>query len=311
METIKIFISYQWETESSLIALLERSLQQLENAELLIDKNFIDHEDPDLRDKVKDKIKECHCVLVPLTSMMNSKEVACELTWAYAHFKDIIILQDSRKKNEDVPKYLSFLSHKLRLKYTDENNLIDELEQKIRAKTIDYYEDKMPGGLLSLIDNTRSIFSQKNNHLNFQKDLARKIIAEANEEIENIKNNQYNTDVGIEKNFLIRAKAIFENSTKVYAASVDKISTFWEKKSNYILARDYIKSQPKNTIRVFIFSSAKEANKYVNILHTHHMQYGQDNGKCSRQGGVFICSRDSYSKLLSQFLIENTFLSRV
>jgi hypothetical protein len=304
MEKIKVFISYQWKSESSLIALLERTLKQLKNVDLLIDKNFVDYEDPDLRDKIKKKIKKCHCVLVPLTSMMESVEVACELTWAYAHFKDIIILQDSQKEGEDVPRYLSFLSNKLKLRYTSDSNLIDQLETTLESKTIDYYENKIPKGLLSLIDNTRWGFSHSNNRLNFQKDLTRKIIEEANEEIQKVNNNQYDTDVGIEKNFLIRAKAIFENSTKVYAASVDKISTFWEKRSNYVLARDYIKCQPKKTIRVFVFSSAKEANKYVNILHAHHVQYGQENGEYSQQGGVFICSRDSYSKLLSRFLMD-------
>ena len=294
MKKIKVFFSYDWDTELNLRNLIEEGFKQLNNVELIVDKKIVDYTHPDLYVKIRDEINRSHCVLVSLSSMNESIQVACELTRANSRFKEIIIIEDIRKNNESVPNYLSFLSNKLRLKYENESHLIALLKETFQNKTTEDFEKSLPNELFQLVDNLESIYLK--NKFTFRKDLTKNIINEAREEISNLYRYEYNTNVGIEKNFLIRAKPIFENATKVYAVSVDQVSTFWEKTNNEKLALEYIKSQPKDTIRLFVFSSAKDAHRYVNILQAHHSRYGE-------QGRVYLCSRDSYKKFIDKFIL--------
>lgn len=255
MDKIKVFISYNWESEKELIKLIADGLKPLGNVELLIDEHFISPNDRDLYVKVKEKINESHCILVSLTSMNKSIQVACELTRAHARNKEIIIIQDERKTEERVPKYLSFLSNKLTLRYGSEHNLIEILREHFQNLTGKDFENITVNEVFSLVGTIENLYSE--NTLNFQKDLTKKIINEAETEIKKVYSNEYVTNVGIEKNFLIRARAIFENATRVYAVSIDKISTFWEQTKNQNLAITYISKQPKKNNKNFRFFFCK------------------------------------------------------
>ncbi len=222
MKKIKVFFSYDWDTELNLRNLIEEGFKQLNNVELIVDKKIVDYTHPDLYVKIRDEINRSHCVLVSLSSMNESIQVACELTRANSRFKEIIIIEDIRKNNESVPNYLSFLSNKLRLKYENESHLIALLKETFQNKTTEDFEKSLPNELFQLVDNLESIYLK--NKFTFRKDLTKNIINEAREEISNLYRYEYNTNVGIEKNFLIRAKPIFgENRRLLQRGATPKI----------------------------------------------------------------------------------------
>ena len=193
------------------------------------------------------QINQSHCILVSLNAINSSIQVACEVTRAHARHKEIILIEDEKEEKKEIPKYLPFLSHKLKIKYKNKTHLIKSLSEYFKNKSPKFFNKSLPYEAFELIDRLSELYEQ--NEYNFRKDLTTNILNEAKEEISSLYNSEYRKNVGIEKNFLIRAKAIFENSTKIYAVSLDKVSTFWEKANNKKLAIEYIKSQPENTIR--------------------------------------------------------------
>jgi len=82
------------------------------------------------------------------------------------------------------------------------------------------------------------------------------------------------------------------NASSIHAVSMDWVSTFWTKSKNRRKAEDYISSQPSNTIRLFVFSSPREANYYRQLLQANHNSYGNE-------GRVYICSKSSYNIILN------------
>src|SRR5262245_38130890 len=102
---------------------------------------------------------------------------------------------------------------------------------------------------------------------------------------------EYTIDLSIEKNYLLRACPLFKSAQSVYAFSLDQVSTFWTNEKNRPLIHEYLDSQPVDTRRIFVFSSAREANQYRKIIQENYNRYGDG-------GGVFICSLGSYQALL-------------
>lgn len=294
MEKIRVFISYNHELEKKLIELIKEGIGKLDNIELLIDTDYIPYSGH-IYERVLRKIDECHCILTSLISINNSNEVKSELIRGHAKKKEFIIIDDKRNHQPELPPYLFFLKHRKRFSYNTEIDLINNLKNYFQNKTIKDFE-KLPTEVFALLRELDKRYL--NDNLKFKRHLIKKIISEAHEEISKVYDQQYITDVGIEKNFLVRAKSIFENATKVYAFSIDRVSTFWEKENNHRLAVEYIKSQPKNTVRLFAFSSARNANRYVNILQANHLRYGEE-------GRVYICSKDSYRNLIDNFKTQN------
>lgn len=288
-EKIKVFISYKWETDENLRAAISSYLRSIENVEIIVDIGVIQPSE-NIHEVISEKIDECDCLLVSVNSLM-SMEVASELIRAHERCKPIFLLQKREENRINIPLYLFFLTDSLRITYSriDELNILlrNHFERKCKADfQILPYELKL---IKNSIKDLRPLAK-------FRSELIKRILDEAYKEIKEVedKEREYKIDVGIEKNFLVRARSIFENADEVYAVSNESVSTFWTDSKNKLLAEDYISRQPKNTIRLFVFSSIRTASKYRYILQASHNSYGKD-------GRVFICSLRSYTNLLEKF----------
>lgn len=286
MGKIKIFFSYQWSTGDVLRAAIISFLEKLENVEVIVDKNVVQPSDI-IHETISENLDACDCVLAS-TKSFASMEVVSELVRADERGKKIYILKDRNDDDDSIPSCLYFLEDKLHVNY----NGIDDLNNKLT----DLFNNKTKEDFDTISPNLRKI--QKEVDLRtlptFKGELIKRVLKEANREIIQLKQKEYKIDVGAEKNFLVRARTIFENATEIYAVSIDSVSTFWTDQRNRNLAETYIKSQPNNTIRLFVFCSPRAANKYKFILQANHNSYGQD-------GRVYICSLHSYKTLIEKF----------
>lgn len=285
MKSIKVFFSYQWSSGDTLRAAVISFLEKLENIEVFVDKNVVLPSDI-IHERISENLDACDCVLVS-TKSFGSMEVISELVRADERGKKIYILRE-RSDKTSLPSCLYFLEDKLQIRYSD----IDDLNSKI----ISLFKDKTKNEFSIISPELRDIQKGVNiqNLPEFKGKLVKRILKEANREISQLKEKEYKIDVGVEKNFLIRARSIFESADKIYAVSIDSVSTFWTDQRNKQLAESYIKAQPDNTTRLFVFSSPRAANKFKFILQANHNNYGKN-------GGVFICSLHSYRNLLEKF----------
>lgn len=97
----------------------------------------------------------------------------------------------------------------------------------------------------------------------------------------------YRQDLSLDFNFILRAGPVFRRAAEIHAVSLDELSGFWKSGSQYV--RDYIDLQPKNTKRLFVFSTELSMLEYRNILATHNQQYGR-----AAEGAVLFCNRANW-----------------
>lgn len=297
VKKIRVFISYQRSTGSELRAAIAHGLQKLDNVEVIVDKDVIEYSDV-IHKRISQKLDDCDCILVSSKSF-DSQEVISELIRADERGKKIYVLQKENEEKE-IPSHLYFLNDQHKIFYSDVDNLEKQLAEFFKAKNKEDFE--VISSYLRPIQ--EEVELQK--LLKFKAELSKKILREAHKEIKQLKSQKYNINVGIEKNFLVRARSIFEEANEVYAVSIDTVSTFWTDVKNRSLAEEYIRSQPNNTVRLFVFSSPRIANRYRHILQANHNSYGE-------AGRVFICSLHSYKNFLEQFgsvLETETYLTK-
>lgn len=128
----------------------------------------------------------------------------------------------------------------------------------------------------------------------FRADLMYGILKSAAEEVEKLSSNtsQYEQDLSLGENFIVRAGPVFAEADQVYAVSIDEYSGFWIAPDQRRRAEEYTSRQPHNTKRLFVFSNIENALKYQNVLIAHYQQYG------SRNGAVLITSTNRWHEFL-------------
>jgi hypothetical protein len=282
---IKVFLSYQWSVDDHFMSAVISYLDKLDNIEVSIDRNVVKASD-EIHKVISNSLDECDCVIVS-TKSFNSLEVISELVRADERGKKIFIVRHKQDSSE-LPGCLYFLKDILQIVYTDTEHLESKIEGIFRGKTKSDFQVISR----SLREIQRSI--NLSELPEFKRDLVKRILREASQEIQQLKGIEYKIDVGAEKNFLVRARSIFENADEIYAVSIDSVSTFWTDEKNVQLAESYIKAQPNNTVRLFVFTSPRTANLYKQILQANHNSYGNE-------GRVFLCSLHSYRNLMAKF----------
>lgn len=128
----------------------------------------------------------------------------------------------------------------------------------------------------------------------FRAEVIRRVLLAARDEIQKLSGPQdeYEQNLSLQENFIIRAGAIFEEANNICAISIDELSLFWIAEDQRERAQEYTSRQPKNTKRLFVFSNIENALKYRYVLAAHDEQYGRD-------GGVFLCTMRKYREFLS------------
>lgn len=104
--------------------------------------------------------------------------------------------------------------------------------------------------------------------------------------------------IGRGHQFLIRAREVFGRATRIYAFSVDTVSTFWIASDTKQLVKEYIDTQAgergaiSDVVRTFVFSTPEEAHDYARRLDYHAAKFPN----------TFVCSAEHYEKLLSEVI---------
>jgi hypothetical protein len=126
-----------------------------------------------------------------------------------------------------------------------------------------------------------------------------RLLREARNEIQCLtdRSDTYKQDLSLEESFIVRASPLFEEASQVYAISIDQFSEFWVSEDQRSRAQEYTSHQPENSIRLFVFSSIENAQRYRYILGSHYARYG-------KRGAVLLTSRASYRQFLASIDVE-------
>jgi hypothetical protein len=129
----------------------------------------------------------------------------------------------------------------------------------------------------------------------FRAEVIRRVLIATREEIQKLSGPQdeYEQNLSLQENFIVRAGAIFEEASNICAISIDELSQFWIAEDQRTRAQEYTSRQPENTKRLFVFSNIENALKYRNVLAAHDEQYG-------RKGGAFFCTMRKYREFLTK-----------
>jgi hypothetical protein len=137
----------------------------------------------------------------------------------------------------------------------------------------------------------------------FHVEVIRRVLLAAQEEIQQLTGptSDYRQNLSLQESFVVRAGAIFEEATRVYAISVDRYSEFWVDERQRERAQRYTQRQPANTKRLFVFSGIESAHQYRNVMAAHNKQYGT-------VGSVFLCSSRKYYEFLRKSVDEESLI---
>ncbi len=185
-------------------------------------------------------------------------------SWVHLRLKPFDDPEVRREMNRIAVRVSAVLDSISERRPTEGDNTINEKRLGIR---------KLLQSLTERID--RTTFTRE-----FRADLVYGILASAKEEVEKLSNEtaQYEQDLSLGENFIVRAGPVFAEAEKVYAVSVDVYSGFWIAPDQQRRAEEYTSRQPPNTKRLFVFSSMETAMKYRNVLKAHYQQYGTGGG---------------------------------
>jgi TIR domain len=299
---IKVFISYSWKN----LVTRKYLASELEDAgyEPLWDEKNIplgDH----IGKGIVNMLEQSDVVVALLTpESVESRFVIEELGRAHHQYSTIYPIV-----HESIATKLPwFIDTNSNLRYTKDeelSNCIDKLIKTLEEKH-DYIEFRQKAHReirqqyhqVNTLIQRKKFDSPEGKYLH---QLACSTLQNVNEELLSMVKENYRSKVGKGTNFLMRAKPVFENASQIYAVSLDAISSFWVSHniSNQKLARDYLRTQPDNTVRLFVFSNPDNAHNYVTVLNTHARKYGKN-------GRVFICSFDAYENLINEFTKSDT-----
>lgn len=124
---------------------------------------------------------------------------------------------------------------------------------------------------------------------------AKSVNSQAGKEVLALRSGHYRVDLGTSYQFLLRASPFFRRARKIYATSLDTVSTFWTNPDNINEAKQYLKDQAQpecKACRLFVFSTAERAHYYSKVLDAHFNQYRD----------VFVTSMANYTQLLKNLL---------
>jgi hypothetical protein len=294
--TIKVFISYSWQnmlTRDKLVSKLKDAQHSPQ-----WDQNNISVGDH-LHYGILRMLEESDVVVACLTrESVDSTAVHEELTRAHHQYMKIYPIVET----SIVTKLPWFLDSDSQLRYSSEQDLIKcidrlvillEQDKNIILNHRSHQQIRQQHFYINSLLNRMKIQSPEGPYLN---QLATSVIHNLNQELNSLVHENFESIVGEGSNFLVRAKPVFENASKIYAISNDSVSSFWVSSSmlNQKLARDYLQTQPPHTIRLFVFESPDSAHNYCTILNTHAKVYGDI-------GRVFLCSTHSYKEIVNQF----------
>ncbi|HSK74323.1 MAG TPA: toll/interleukin-1 receptor domain-containing protein [Pyrinomonadaceae bacterium] len=191
-------------------------------------------------------------------------------------------------KGTEVQKNLTILGEQI-------NKALERFDFKSHPVPTDEKMDELVSDIRGILREIQGRVEGSSFRRRFRAEVIRRVLKEAQKEIQKLSGPQdeYEQNLSLQENFIVRAGAIFEEANNICAISIDELSQFWIAEDQRIRAQDYTSRQPENTKRLFVFSSVENALKYRNVLAAHHEQYGN-------KGGVFFCTMRRYREFLTK-----------
>lgn len=286
MEKLNVFISYSWKQK------LERSvlvscLKDSTLLRIIVDIDRINTADP-IHPRISQLIDEADVVVCLITQdSLLSTEVREELVRAHERGKVIVPVVRPDIDQSRLPHFLRDLNC---ISYS--NDSFEETARQVRSKLLDIQPQPHLSKDLQKIKSavlTNEIVPR------FKAEIIGRVLRNALDEIRYLSSDVFRFDIGVERNFLFRAEPLFQNASEIDAISLSSVSSFWLDPLAQALARQYTKSQPSATRRLFVLDSEKEFDQYIAIFNLHYETYGKD-------GGVLITSMNGYSELLNEIV---------
>ncbi|GBE77013.1 hypothetical protein myaer87_42400 [Microcystis aeruginosa NIES-87] len=304
--TLKVFVSYSWDLLNVRAAIQERL--RLLDVIPVVDREIVSHENRSIHENIRKHLLESDLVVVVFAQeTLKSVEVREELTLAHTWGIPVICFVDKNLDSNDRDKIPWFLRDKLECRYNSQSKsstdeILEQLNGVINRKLTEKTKPDS-NNTFSKLEIHRIIRASNerlmdiNDQEHFRLSIAQNVVRALNQELENLSRSDYTVDLSLDQNFLLRASGLFANATRIYATSIDSLSSFWIA-NNPENAIRYTRIQPSNTMRLFVFSSALSMHQYRYVLTEQHKQYGSD-------GAVFMCSIDSYNLLVGSLLNAN------
>lgn len=300
---MKVFLSYSWDLLTLRAALNERL--KLLGVIPIVDREIVNHGDQSMHENIRRHLLESDLVVVVLAEeTLKSVEVREELTLAHTWGIPIICFSDKGLDRNARDKIPWFLRDKLECRFDSRTNafaddILDQLDRIIKKKLLEKERPDTSSAYSRLeihriLRKSNELLMSINDKEHFRLGIAQKVVQALNKELDNLRQSDYTVNLSLDQNFLLRACGLFANSSGIYATSIDSLSSFWIASDSENALR-YTHIQPLNTMRLFVFSSASSMHQYRNVLTEHHRQYGAE-------GGVFMCTIDSYDHLISSLL---------
>jgi hypothetical protein len=286
MEKLNVFISYSWKQK------LERSvlvscLKDSTLLRIIVDIDRINTADP-IHPRISQLIDEADVVVCLITQdSLLSTEVREELVRAHERGKVIVPVVRPDIDQSRLPHFLRDLNC---ISYS--NDSFEETARQVRSKLLDIQPQPHLSKDLQKIKSavlTNEIVPR------FKAEIIGRVLRNALDEIRYLSSDVFRFDIGVERNFLFRAEPLFQNASETDAISLSSVSSFWLDPLAQALARQYTKSQPSATRRLFVLDSEKEFDRYMAIFTLHYETYGKD-------GGVLITNMNGYSELLNEIV---------
>jgi len=286
MEKLNVFISYSWKQKLER-SVLVRCLMDSTLLRIIVDIDRINTADP-IHPRISQLIDEADVVVCLITpDSLLSTEVREELVRAHERGKRIVPVVRSDIDHSRLPHFLRDLNC---ISYS--NDSFEEIARQVRSKLLDIQPQPHLSKDLQKIKSavlTNEIVPR------FKAEIIGRVLRNALDEIRYLSSDVFRFDIGVERNFLFRAEPLFQNASEIDAISLSSVSSFWLDPLAQALARQYTKSQPSATRRLFVLDSEKEFDQYIAIFNLHYETYGKD-------GGVLITSMNGYLELLNEIV---------
>jgi len=260
------------------------------------------------RPKVQDTfrtLRDCDALVLLLTdTALDSRLVREEVV--FAHYLGLSIFALSPKHEaerkslaDQVQKAFSFSKYITFLEW-DGTDLAEGLRRLLREFQHSFSADNYALAM-SLLRNGRKLgflnrsleglLSGLASEPRYRLRLARSVLSQAADEVDQVLGGSYSLNIGLEQNFLRRAGEIFNSAERVFAISRDNVSRFWVDDNSRPIALQYLKAQIPETTRLFVFSDPRRAHYYAEVLDAHAKRYGDT-------GSVLITSEAGFAALM-------------
>jgi hypothetical protein len=256
MEKLSVFISYSWKQK------LERSvlvscLKESSSLKIIVDVDRIDIADA-VHPRISQLIDEADVLVCLITQdSLLSAEVREELVRAHERRKIIVPVVSLDIEYRSLPHFLRDINY-----ITYSKDSFEKIAQRVRS----CLHDIQPQSQLSKeLKKINSAVLSNDIIPKFKAEILRRVLRNTLDEIRHLSSDIFRFDISVERNFLFRAEPLFQNATEIDAISLSSVSSFWLDPLAQALSRQYTKSQPSATRRLFVLREPRKIKKTVDL----------------------------------------------